>query len=805
MENISRLQRQRSAFHVWPWSPALGILPIVVVMVALAGFVAVSLIIIMSLRVYVGGESNWSKAQKDAIILLNRYGETGAEHLFDAYASTDRTLRFLTVARAAMTAVPPDHATARGAMIAAGINPLDAAAVVWFYPVLASFARLDPALQYWQAADRQLDALRTVAHALRDAVKAHDGPRTRALAQRVWEINSRIEPLPKRFSSELSAEFRSAVIQLFLSYLAASLLIVFLGVRWAGRAQHQQRSIQSELDRSQALAEAALRSVADAIVTVGLTSGIETVNPAAEQLLGTSARDCIGKPVNDVLALIDPSTGMSINLLPSLSNSGDATLTRDLDLIRADAPAVAVRASLSRMDNAPGRCVGYVLILRDMTREYQLIERLTWQASHDALTGLINRTAFERRVGEALNACAATVLLVLDLDGFKEVNDVCGHAAGDALLREVTAVFQRCLGADDAFGRLGGDEFGILLTATGGPLPDGGKAEQLRASLEAYTFCWDGERFKLSVSIGMLNLDCRPESVEKAMQLADVACYVAKDRGRNRVHVAEPRDMSASRQAYHLEWSRRVKAALESNTFQLYAQPIVPIQPALAAQQRIEILLRIPDADGKLVSPVFLPAAERYGHMTMIDRWVVRTVVRRLAQLERRSDFECNVNLSAMSITNEGFVEFVKRELTTSGVDPSQLCFEITETSAVRNLEVASRFMHELRDLGCRFALDDFGAGMSSFSYLSKLPIDYLKIDGGLVSRMTSDCVKRGIVCAINDIAHLLQYRTVAEHVEDEETAEMLRSLGVDYCQGYYFSRPARWQAGEPVQQGEVE
>nr|WP_244131003.1 hypothetical protein [Burkholderia multivorans] len=223
MENISRLQRQRSAFHVWPWSPALGILPIVVVMVALAGFVAVSLIIIMSLRVYVGGESNWSKAQKDAIILLNRYGETGDERLFDAYASTDRTLRFLTVARAAMTAVPPDHATARGAMIAAGINPLDAAAVVWFYPVLASFARLDPALQYWQAADRQLDALRTVAHALRDAVKAHDGPRTRALAQRVWEINSRIEPLPKRFSSELSAEFRSAVIQLFLSYLAASL------------------------------------------------------------------------------------------------------------------------------------------------------------------------------------------------------------------------------------------------------------------------------------------------------------------------------------------------------------------------------------------------------------------------------------------------------------------------------------------------------------------------------------------------------------------------------------------------------
>ncbi|KAF1036130.1 MAG: Cyclic di-GMP phosphodiesterase PdeB [Burkholderia lata] len=797
MESTSRLRSQRGSFHVWPWSPALGIVPIIVMIVALTGFVAVSLIIIVSLRAYVAGESNWSKAQKDEIILLSRYGETGDENVFGEYVEVDRTLRFLTIAREAMSVVRPDRAVARRAMIAAGINPVDAAVAAGFYPVLSSFASLNTALRHWERADRELIGLRSAANELQDAVRVGDARKRSSLSRRIWDINSRIAPLPKRFSDELNSEFRTAVIQLFLSYIAASLLIVILSIRWAGRAQHQQMSMQTELDRSQAFAEAALRSVADAIITIGLTSGIETVNPAAEHLLGSTSERCVGRPINDVLDLIDTATGMSIKLLSSLSNSGDSTFTRDLDLIRVCGAAVAVRASLSRMNNAAGRCVGYVLIMRDMTREHQLIERLTWQASHDALTGLINRMEFERRLGEALVLRTAGILLVLDLDGFKEVNDVCGHAAGDALLRDVTAVFQHCLGGDDAFGRLGGDEFGILLAASADGRSAISKAERLRASLEDFAFSWDGEHFKLSVSIGMLDLACLPESVERAMQLADAACYVAKDRGRNRVHVAEPRDMHSGRRAYHMQWSRRVKTALESNTFQLYAQRIVPIQPALATQQRVEILLRIPDVDGKLISPVFLPAAERYGHMTTIDRWVVQTVIRRLARAEQCSDFECNVNLSAMSITDDRFVEFVMAELSSSGIDPSLLCFEITETSAVRNLEVASRFMHELRDLGCRFALDDFGAGMSSFSYLSKLPIDYLKIDGSLVLGMTTDRVKRGIVCAINDIAHLMQYRTVAEHVEDAATAEMLHSLGVDYCQGYHFSRPAPWQEGD--------
>ncbi|MCA7922693.1 EAL domain-containing protein [Burkholderia cenocepacia] len=793
---MSKRQSQRSSFYVWPWSPALGILPIVVVIVALAGFVAVSLIVIMSLRVYVGGESSWSKAQKDEVILLTRYGQTGDDKLFGDYLAVDRTLTFLGVARRAMVGVPANSGVARAAMIAAGINPVDAAAVVWFYPVLSSFASLNVALRYWEDADRQLVDLRRLADALREAVQAADVRRTRRLNREIWDLNARIEPLPKRFSDELSAEFRSAVIQLFLSYLVASLLILLLSVRWASRAQREQRSMQTELDRSQAFAEAALHSVADAIVTIGLTRSIETLNPAAEQLLGASSDTCVGKPINDVLDLIDTSTGMSIKLLASFSNSGDHTFTRDLDLIRGCRSAVAVRASLSRMDNAAGRCVGYVLILRDMSREYQLIEKLTWQASHDALTGLINRSEFERRLGEALAQRAGGMLMVLDLDGFKEINDVCGHAAGDALLRDTTAVFRRSLDDADVVGRLGGDEFGILLAVGRDGVPDGGKAERIRACVEDFTFRWEGEPFKISVSIGVLDLACRPDTVETAMQMADIACYVAKDRGRNRVHVADSRDLNSGRQAYHMQWSRRVKSALETDSFQLYAQRIVPIQSGNDAPEHAEILLRIPDADGKLISPVFLPAAERYGHMTMIDRWVVRTVIRRLARLERRQYVEYNVNLSAMSITDERFVEFVIAELSASGLDPSLLCFEITETSAVRNLEVASRFMCELRDLGCRFALDDFGAGMSSFSYLRQLPIDYLKIDGGLVSDMTSDHIKRGIACAINDVAHVLQYRTVAEHVEDTTTADMLRALGVDYCQGYYFGRPAPWQEG---------
>ncbi|UEP39835.1 EAL domain-containing protein (plasmid) [Burkholderia ambifaria] len=796
MRNILKLQHQRTSFQVWSWSPALGVLPIVVAMVALAGFVVVSLIVIMSLRVYVGGESNWSKAQKDEIILLSRYGETGDEQQFANYLAADRTLAFLGVARRAMVGTPADHEVARNAMIAAGINPIDAAAVVWFYPILNSFARLNAALQYWEDADRQLLVLRRLAATLRESVQAGDIRGASKLNREIWDINTRIEPLPKRFSDELSAEFRSAVFRLVLLYVVASLLIILLSIRWASRAQHQQASMQTELDRSQAFADAALRSVADAIVTIGLTNTIETVNPAAEQLLGASSLLCVGKPINDVLDLVDTSTGMSIRLLASLSNTGDNLFTRDLDLIRVCGSAVPVRASLSKMSNAAGRCVGYVLILRDMTREYQLIEKLTWQASHDALTGLINRAEFERRLAEALAARAGGCLLVLDLDGFKEVNDVCGHAAGDALLREATEVFARCLDASDVCGRLGGDEFGILLPGSPSGAADGGKAERIRVCLEDFTFMWEGEPFKISVSIGLLDLSCGPETVEKAMQMADLACYVAKDRGRNRVHMADLSDVHSSRQAYHLQWGRRVKTALETNSFQLYAQRIVPIQTGNDAHECAEILLRIPDVDGKLISPVFLPAAEQYGHMTMIDRWVVRNVIQRLARLERCRYVQYNVNLSAMSITDERFVEFIVAELSASGLDPKLLCFEITESSAVRNLEIASRFMFELRDLGCRFALDDFGAGMSSFSYLRQLPIDYLKIDGGLVSTMTSGSVKRGIASAINEIAHVMQYRTVAEHVEDEATAQMLRELGVDYCQGYYFGRPVPWQEG---------
>lgn len=428
-----------------------------------------------------------------------------------------------------------------------------------------------------------------IAEALHASMPVGNVRRSNSSNREIWNANPLAAPLPKQFSGELGV---------ILPYVAASLLIVALSALWARRAQRRQPSIRTAHGRSHAFAEATLLSTADAIVTIGPTHCIETLNPAAEQLLGLPSQLCVGMSINGVRNLIDTSTGVPVELLASLSNSGNHTCTRDLDLIRTHGPTVAVRASLSKMGNAAGHCVGYVMILRDMTREHELIETLAWQASHDALTGLINRSEFERCLGEALVERVDGVLMVLDLDGFKDVNDACGHAAGDALLRDAAAVFRSCLDDDDVLGRLGGDEFGIFLPPSRNGAPDGGKAERIRACIESFPFQWEGEPLRISVSIGVLHLICRPKSVEKAMRIVDVACYAAKAGGRNRVHVADSRDMHSSRPAYRMQCNRHVTTVLENHASQLHTQRIVPNETEHDSRAHAENPLRVPDIDG---------------------------------------------------------------------------------------------------------------------------------------------------------------------------------------------------------------
>ncbi|WP_323119207.1 putative bifunctional diguanylate cyclase/phosphodiesterase [Burkholderia alba] len=768
--------------------------------------VIVSLAVVSFLRVYIGGESTWSKSQKDAVIYLSRYAETGDAGAYLRYEEAIGKPVMFALARNALQRKPPDRVAARHAMIESGIDPADATAAVWLFPALSWITKVNYALQCWTQADMELTEFRAIARELRVLIERGDlgDPRIKALEHRIWNINERVSQLPDLFSKSLSAEFRSSVVLLLVCYFAASLFLMYLAIVWARRLALQRLSIQNALDRSEARAEAALSSVAEAVMTVSLSKQIDSINKAAEQLLGYAHADCVGASMPNVLVLIDKETGQGVDIVDEYCAQDErAPLKREVHLLRRDNSKIVVQTLISEMGDSVHGHVGYVLILRNMTREQQFLESLAWQATHDVLTGLVNRVEFERRLELALldaergGETSESMLLMLDLDRFKEINDTCGHAAGDAMLREVTQRFQSCLDDEDVLARLGGDEFGVLLPSGAGSWPSKNKAERLRRSLEDFVFPWEGERFTVSVSIGVLELGKAPQNLEKAIKLADIACYIAKERGRNRIQLADPSDLQQARHVGDVQWSRRIKTALETDGFRLYVQPIVHTCPPDAAPERAELLLRMSGDAGQDISPAaFLPAAERYGLMGMIDRWVIRTVFRKLSALAAREYREYNVNLSGASVSDERFLEFVVTELLSSGLDPSVICFEITETIAVKNLELASRFMSELRAVGCRFALDDFGAGMSSFRYLRNLPIDYLKIDGEFVSNMLADPVSHGVVSAINEVAHSMRCGTVAEHVESDGELDALRALGIDFYQGYFFARPSPWREG---------
>ncbi|GAA3387237.1 putative bifunctional diguanylate cyclase/phosphodiesterase [Cryptosporangium minutisporangium] len=428
----------------------------------------------------------------------------------------------------------------------------------------------------------------------------------------------------------------------------------------------------------------------------------------------------------------------------------------------------------------------------------QLTEQLEYEVSHDPLTGALNRREFETRITDALTRVeetGATVVCVLDLDRFKIVNDTCGHPAGDRLLVEVCWMLSEVLDPDDTLARLGGDEFGLLIER---PTVEEAvaMAEAACATLADYRFRAEERTFAAGASIGVLPLFGQVQYVEEALQLADAALYAAKEAGRGRVHVHHQGDAELNRRQSDSIWAGALLDALHEDRLVLVYQPIVPTAPAPDEIARIgEILVRLSEPDGALISPgIFFPAAERYDLLPALDRRVVAKALALLAA-HYRPDEPTNgdlytINLAGPSIGDETFLAFVHAQLAEHQVPPSLICFEITETVAITNLGIARRFITELRSTGCRFALDDFGSGLSSFAYLKNLPVDFLKIDGRFVRTISHDPVDRTMVAAVNQIGHEMGLRTVAEFVEDEETLAILREIGVDYGQGYGLGRP---------------
>ena len=544
-------------------------------------------------------------------------------------------------------------------------------------------------------------------------------------------------------------------------------------------------------------AQVTLQSIGDAVITTDSEGRIDSMNPVAESLTGWESREAEGRKIGEVLTVINDMTREPSEspLVRCLREGQVLGLSEHTVLVSKRGQEIAIQDSAAPIRDRAGNLIGAVMVFHDVSKERRLHRALHYQASHDALTGLINRREFENRLTAALEqakqeAQARHALLYLDLDQFKLVNDTCGHPAGDQLLKQITGMLQSRIRAGDTLARLGGDEFGILLHDC--VLDQALRvADALRQAIRDYRFIWQDGVLAVGVSIGIVQITSETASVASLMSAADVACYTAKDSGRNRVELYNADNVPERLREMH--WVSKLTRACDESSFELFYQPIVAIGGNADEREHFELVLRLRDESGTLVTPAeFIPAAERYNVMSSIDRWVVRQALDRVVYRTASGvkPFTTAVNLSGTSLNDERFLEYLIQELGKNGLPEGSMCFEITETAAISNLDNVVHFMRELKTRGCRFALDDFGSGLSSFMYLKTLPVDYLKIDGQFVENVTRDPIDRSMVEAISQVGRAMGIRTIAERVESEEVLLELSRLGVAFAQGFHIAKP---------------
>ena len=565
-----------------------------------------------------------------------------------------------------------------------------------------------------------------------------------------------------------------------------------------------RKHVELQLQRERDLAQVTLASIGDGVITTDEAGLIQYLNPVAERLTGWPAHQARGQPVTTVYRLLDEGSGEPLpNPVRQVLQGKTPAPRREHALLqRRDGERIPVLDTAAPIRSRDGFLLGAVLVFHDVTVTLNLARELSHQATHDALTGVPNRREFERRLTELLSRPdqARHVLCYLDLDQFKVVNDTCGHVAGDELLRQVTQLIRSLLRSADTLARLGGDEFGLILQGCDAEhaLP---VVQRIREAIADFRFAWGERSFAIGVSIGMVPIGPLEREPGPLLAAADAACYAAKEAGRNRIHVYEPDDRQLLERQGQMQWVARLQAALDEDRLRLYAQPIVPLHGGDDAPH-VEILVRL-EEDGKLIQPgAFLPAAERYGLMPRIDQWVVRNTLAWLSDRLRqhgRLEGLFAINLSGASLSDERFRQDLQALLQTMQLPPGTVCFEITETAAMASLSTVAHFIGEVKRLGCLFALDDFGSGLSSFAYLKNLPVDFLKIDGSFVKDIDSDPIDLAMVQAINAIGHVMGLRTVAEYVSSEAILQRVRELGVDFAQGYHVGLPQPLDALAPV------
>ncbi|WP_208630831.1 EAL domain-containing protein [Ralstonia insidiosa] len=753
-----------------------------------------SVYLLSTVRAYVGGENLWSKGEKDAIFFLSRYARTGVSADYARYQQAIEIPLGDLAARQALEQLKPNQKAAYDGFLRGGNNPEDIPALIWLFRNFRDIPYLQQSIDDWKKTDASIRELVEVAFNIRDATvrgaPVSDGLRSQ-FHDRIYTIDQSLTAKSTAFSATLSHGSRKIATWLIALNAITAVFLIILMFLHTRRLVRQRQVFETALKNEKVRAQITLASIGDAVIVTDANRRITYINPAAERLLGQTLTTAIGALSEEVFGVADSG----------FDNAGGLSQL----LVREDGSAVPVSIQRSAL-GAADQDAGTVSVFHDRTSEERLIAQLSWQATHDELTGLANRRNFEQRIEAAIRCLAehqAThYLMFIDLDQFKIVNDTCGHAAGDQVLQQVATILQGGLSITDLLARMGGDEFAVLAedceldTAIG-------LAERLRLAVESTPFQWEDRVFNITVSIGIVPVTDAGTTREEMLRVADIACYIAKENGRNRVEVQRADDLDLHKHFGEMEWVQKIRHALEQDRFLLYAQEIRPLARKEAGL-RIELLLRLRDERGAILSPgLFIPAAERYGLMPTIDRWVVREAFRiiatHLANPATQRITYCAINLSGASFNDDAFVGHIRQHAELYGVPPSIIRFEITETSAITDLAGARRFINELRELGFCFVLDDFGNGMSSLRYLKQLPVNCIKIDGNFVRDILDDHISRAMVEMIGRVGKLMNLETVAEFVENDAIIAVLSEIGIDYGQGDAIGRPEPFAVCTPV------